>query len=134
MKKRVTELEENIQELKRLHHEAQERWSNADVNAALKGNIYKLFKEMIDQHKNSIIRANQRKLVKLNGENIKHPHPIKCYINLTKKTLTADQEELLDMGLNCHIMSKPRKFRKRLECEILLEQGFPTFLHSRPLC
>ena len=26
------------------------------------------------------------------------------------------------MGLNCHVMSKPRKFQKRIECEILIDE------------
>ena len=69
---------------------------------------------MMDQHRNSTIRSNQ------NGGKIKHPRPIKGYINLTDKTLTPDQE-LQNFGLNCHIKSKPKKHQKIVECEILLD-------------
>ncbi|KAK3883819.1 hypothetical protein Pcinc_011882 [Petrolisthes cinctipes] len=49
-------------------------------------------------------RSNQKKLVNINGGQIKH-QPTKGYINLTKKVLTPDQEELLNFGLNCLILS-----------------------------
>ncbi|KAK3894074.1 hypothetical protein Pcinc_002176 [Petrolisthes cinctipes] len=42
------------------------------------------------------------------------------YVNLTDTTLTPDQQDLLNMGLNCHYMTKPKPHRKRLEMEILL--------------
>ncbi|KAK3886248.1 hypothetical protein Pcinc_009602 [Petrolisthes cinctipes] len=42
------------------------------------------------------------------------------YVNLTGTTLTPDQQDLLNMGLNCHYMTKPKPHRKRLEMEILL--------------
>ncbi|KAK3896276.1 hypothetical protein Pcinc_000020 [Petrolisthes cinctipes] len=43
------------------------------------------------------------------------------YVNLTDTTLTPDQQDLLNMGLNCHYMTKPKPHRKRLEMEILLD-------------
>ncbi|KAK3892260.1 hypothetical protein Pcinc_003881 [Petrolisthes cinctipes] len=43
------------------------------------------------------------------------------YVNLTNTTLTPDQQDLLNMGLNCHYMTKPKPHRKRLEMEILLD-------------
>ncbi|KAK3886976.1 hypothetical protein Pcinc_008858 [Petrolisthes cinctipes] len=45
----------------------------------------------------------------------------KGYVNLTNTTLTPDQQDLLNMGLNCHYMTKPKPHRKRLEMEILLD-------------
>ena len=42
-------------------------------------------------------------------------------MNLTKKVLITDQEELLDMGLNCHVMKPPPKHTIKLECEILID-------------
>ena len=77
---------------------------------------------ILQQKKNSTIRANQQKLINLNGGQIKYPRPSCGCVNLTKKQLTPDQEELLNMGLNCHVMSKPRKFQKRIECEILIDE------------
>ncbi|XP_076069602.1 uncharacterized protein LOC143041516 [Oratosquilla oratoria] len=37
------------------------------------------------------------------------------YINLTDKHLTEDQEELLNLGLNCQVLSFPRPYQTRLE-------------------
>ena len=121
MKKRIAELHNKISLLQSTHSELEEKWAHTNINAALKENIDTLLKELIDQHKNSVIRANQNKLVKLNGGQVKYSRPLKGYINLTNKEVTRDQEELLNMGLNCHTMSKPKKFQKRIECEILID-------------
>ena len=121
MKKRITDLKSKISSLQSTHRELEEKWSRADINNACKENLDRLLKEILDQHKNSITRANQKKLVKLNGGQVKHPRPVNGYINLTHKEISKDQEELLNMGLNCHIMSKPKKFQKRIECEILID-------------
>ncbi|KAK3894976.1 hypothetical protein Pcinc_001269 [Petrolisthes cinctipes] len=45
----------------------------------------------------------------------------KRYVNLTDTTLTPDQQDLLNMGLNCHYMTKPKPHQKRLKMEILLD-------------
>ena len=121
MKTRVRELQDKIQELRPLYQELEEKWINSNIAAELKENLDSLFCAMIDQHRNSISRANQNKLIKLNGGQIRHARSIKGYVNLTSKSLTSDQEELLNLGLNCHMLSKPRKFQKRTECEILLD-------------
>ena len=63
---------------------------------------------------------NQKKLVALNDGSIKYPVPKPGFINLTEKALTTTQEELLNMGLNCHFQDKPHRLQKRLECEILI--------------
>lgn len=53
---------------------------------------------------------------------VKLPQPRKAFINLAPDLeLTEDQEELLNLGFNCHFMNKPRPHRKRLEMEILLD-------------
>ena len=49
------------------------------------------------------------------------PRPTTGFVNLSDVDLTPDQEELLNMGLNCHYLSNPRPHRKRLEIEVLLD-------------
>lgn len=78
-------------------------------------------KRFLYQLKHSTIQVNHNKLVKLNGGNIKYPCPVKRYASLTDKTYRQDQEDLFDLGLNCHILSIPKKFEKRLDCEVLLD-------------
>ena len=121
MKTRISELNEKIHELRPVQHELEEKWSCANIDDDLKKKIDTLFTKNIDQHKNSIIKKNQMKLINLNGGSVKFSRPANGYVNLTSKQLTPDQEELLNMGLNCHILSRPRKFQKRTECEILLD-------------
>ncbi|XP_076054504.1 uncharacterized protein LOC143033200 [Oratosquilla oratoria] len=43
------------------------------------------------------------------------------YINLTSYEPTPDQIKLLNLGLNCHVLKKPRRHQKRVEIEVLLE-------------
>ncbi|KAK3895647.1 hypothetical protein Pcinc_000570 [Petrolisthes cinctipes] len=76
---------------------------------------------MMESHKRAINSNIQRKLVNLNGGQLKYPCPPNGYTNLTNKTLTTDQEELLNFGLNCHIMKAPMKYENNLECEILID-------------
>ena len=74
------------------------------------------------QHRKGVEARNISKLTGLYGGNIKLPQPRTAFINLVPGLeLTDDQEELLNLGLNCHFMTKPRPHRKRLELEILLD-------------
>ncbi|KAK3881560.1 hypothetical protein Pcinc_013990 [Petrolisthes cinctipes] len=120
MKKRIVDLQAVLHQLQIQYQLVEQDWADNNVNTTLKENINEAFTEMMNRHRDSVIRSNQKKLVNLNGGQIKH-QPIKGYINLIKKVLTPDQEELLNFGLNCHILSKPRKHQKRLECEILID-------------
>ena len=120
MKRRIIELKSTIEELRQRLEETQAVWNQINIEEDLKNEVEAAFKNMIDVHRNSIIQQNQRKLVNLNGGSIKYPRPSPGYINLTNKPLTPAQEEILNMGLNCHIMSKPTKFQKRIECEMLI--------------
>ena len=117
-----------IREMKRLHFQLEEEvsstlqlWNNCNTGDASKEEINTAFRRMMESHEQAIISANQRKLVNLNGGQMKHPKPLNGFTNLTNKILTSDQEELLNFGLNCHIMKAPHKHTKRLECEILID-------------
>ena len=92
MKNRIAELRCKLQDLKPLHHKIKKDWDNADIDARIKKKIDTAFEEVILQHKNSTIRVNQQKLIKLNGGQIKYPRQSCGYINLTKEPLTVHQE------------------------------------------
>ena len=121
MKQRIRELQLKIEELEPQLKEQDEKWQKADIDVSVKETINTKLKEALDKHRHSIARANQNKLVRLNGGSIKHARPIDPYINLTDKALTQDQQEILNMGLNCHVLSRPSKFNKRVECEVLID-------------
>ena len=46
------------------------------------------------------------------------------YINLTDYQPSPGEEELLQYGLNCHVIEKPSTLDKRIEIESLLESIF----------
>ncbi|KAK3890998.1 hypothetical protein Pcinc_005080 [Petrolisthes cinctipes] len=51
---------------------AEQDWADNNVNTTLKENINEAFTEMMNRHRDSVVRSNQKKLVNLNGGQIKH--------------------------------------------------------------
>ena len=96
-------------------------WNLTSISEALRNEINHSLNALINQHRRGIEANNLRKLSNLYGGNLKIPKPIKGYINLANIELTPDQEDLLNKGLNCHFMSKPKPHRKRIEMEVLLD-------------
>ena len=121
MQKRVDDLKASIEELRSQLNDATRNWNQFEIDPILKNTIEESLSTIIEAHKNGILQQNHRKLVKLNGGSIKYPTPSPSFINTTNKELTPAQEELLNMGLNCHVLSKPAKHQKRVECEILID-------------
>ena len=99
----------------------EKEWNEAPIPTDIKNQINRKLKEMEEQHRRGVESGIVRKLSRLYGDSIKLPRPPSGYVNLSDHTLTKDQEELLDMGLNCHFLTKPRPHRKRLEIEVLLD-------------
>ena len=62
-----------------------------------------------------------RKLINLNGGKLRLPKLRRNYINLTEYEPSQDEEDLLQLGLNCHFADKPQPRQKRLEIEILMD-------------
>ena len=121
MKTRVIELQATLNELREQRQQIDEQWTNINISTDLRNRTDTALEEILTQHRNTKNKANQKKLVNLNGGQLKQRRQNCGYINLTDKTLTPEQEELLNFGLNCHILSRPNKFHKRTECEILIE-------------
>jgi len=60
MKKRIQELQTTIYELRTEFGEVERKWIATIINATLKETTDSAFKDMMDQHSNSI-RSNQKK-------------------------------------------------------------------------
>ena len=121
MRTRIREMKEMNKQLEDEASCALQLWNNCSTGDFPKEEVNRAFNRMMEAHEQAIISRNQRKLVNLNGGHMKYQRPLKGYTNLTDKSLTSDQEELLNFGLNCHIMKAPQKHCKRLECEILID-------------
>ena len=61
------------------------------------------------------------KLKRLYQGDIKLPEKHQGYINLSSIALTKEQDELLNLGLNCHLQSKRKLIDKKTELEILYQ-------------
>ncbi|XP_076047378.1 uncharacterized protein LOC143028910 [Oratosquilla oratoria] len=70
------------------------------INAEIRENINSLFNDIIDQHRSSTVRANQRKLTNLKRDNIKYPRPTKRHSKkrIECELLLDDVEELVERG------------------------------------
>ena len=113
------ELELLRQELRALNAE----WEAADVEPLLRDSINVALEDLTERHHASCLRRTQKKLADLNGGNLKVARPKAGYINLSDYQPSPTQEDLLNLGLNCHVLSKPRPYDKRLEIEVLLENA-----------
>ncbi|XP_076069256.1 uncharacterized protein LOC143041315 [Oratosquilla oratoria] len=111
----------DLTSLKEQLHEAETNWKYCDISQSTRDEINLALVEELDHHRRVAESRTRKKLIRLNKGNLKFPVPTTGYINMTNKTLTKDQEELLNFGLNCHVLSKPRPWDKRLETEILLD-------------
>jgi uncharacterized protein (DUF1778 family) len=74
-----------------------------------------------DTYDNSVKLRTLRKLNRLYRGDISLPHSTDGYINLSSHTLSKDQKELLNLGLNCHVISKFSKTKKQIELELLYD-------------
>ena len=63
----------------------------------------------------------RRKLAALYGGPIDVPRKFDQFINLSSVELTTTQKDFLNLGVNCHYISKPKPHAKRIELEILLD-------------
>ena len=121
------QLEEKQQELlrqKEEQHALQTRWfvlqepdDRQPIEAALK--------DVIERDYNRKAATIQRKIVRCNGGFLRIPQRSRrSYINLTDYHPTPEEEEVLQLGLNCHVVESPKDMDKRIEIESLLESIF----------
>ena len=96
------------------------QWSNLPVFTERQP-----IKDALQNLKNQDLRKKEqvilRKLIRLNGGKLKIPRNQRRYINLTQYQPDAEEEDLLQMGLNCHYIDKYDLKKKRLEVEVLLD-------------
>ena len=62
-----------------------------------------------------------KKLQNLYGGPILLPESKQCYINLSDRSLSEDEKEFLNLGLNCHTYSKFDPYKKKVELELLYD-------------
>ena len=74
------------------------------------------------RYENVIQARHQKKLWNLNGGPVRNEETKDGYVNLSKKTLTEKQKQLLNYGLKCHYIKQPKKEAKRMETEVLIDR------------
>ena len=120
VERQLRQKEEEVQQHNITLASRYEEWYKQDVPEDLRNRVEALLQEEISQHRTTTMDRTQRKLIKLNGGHLRTPQPTPGFINLSNKILNEDQTELLNLGLNCHVISNPRPYQKRLEIETLM--------------
>ena len=116
------QLEGGAIEVTKLIEENQKRRANI-TNLVQDIELRKKIFETIDRNAEKVrfqTHTNMlKKLQKLYGGPIFLPQNRKCFINLSKRKLSIEEEEFLNLGLNCHLYSKFDPYKKKVELEML---------------
>ena len=116
------QLEAGKQELVKLREENEQRRTtitNTITDETLRSNILQTISNNAAKVRQQTQRTMLRKLQKLYGGPVLLPQGKQCYINLTQRNISPEEEEFLNLGLNCHTYSKFDPYKKKVELEIL---------------
>jgi PHD/YefM family antitoxin component YafN of YafNO toxin-antitoxin module len=95
------------------------QWDNCDVPVDTRKKVEEELLKITEQHRLVTETRTTKKILALGGRIRKCKAP-EGYINLTDLELTPKQKEFLNLGLNCHYITKPQIHSKRVEIEMLL--------------
>ena len=120
--------------LKKRLQEAQDRLQKADEEKAALWTTFTIedgprrqaaieYLDEYQHHQQWIANTRiQKKLTILHRGPVRNERPAQGFINLSTKTLSSQQEKLLNLGLNCHFIRRPHPESKRIEIECLIDR------------
>ena len=111
-----------LSELKAKLVAANQTFESLPVSADLVTRTKVALKELEIYHTSVLRTKIQKKLTRLNGSKIPLPDHRDCFINLSSHKLSQDETDLLNLGINCHVLSKRRHHEKKTELELLYQQ------------
>ncbi|XP_076030410.1 uncharacterized protein LOC143018709 [Oratosquilla oratoria] len=97
------------------------QWREVDVNDDTRNSIDAALSMLADNHLTASRKRIGRKLASLYGGPVEVPKPVDQFLNLSSITLTEMQRKFLNLGLNCHYISRPSPLAKRIELEMLID-------------
>ncbi|XP_076044793.1 uncharacterized protein LOC143027395 [Oratosquilla oratoria] len=98
-----------------------QQWDDKNVPDDLRTSINTVLQDLSATHFAKVKRRTGRKLSALYGGPLELPTRFDHFLNLSSITLTEKQKEFLNLGLNCHYMSREKPINKRIELEIWLD-------------
>ena len=117
--RQLLEKQQLVRSLKDEVYQVKKQWR--DIQQEYRSNIHRILKDLAKQDYNKKEKTILRKLNNLNGGKLCLPKKTERYINLTSYTPSPAEEELLQLGLNCHFADKPKPINKRVEVEVLID-------------
>jgi len=92
------------------------------VQCRLKFDAYMCFLSRLCERRTMEVRIkHERKLCQLYGEKLPTKEVISKVVNLTNIVIDNEINEILELGLNCHLKTKPSPLVKKIEIEKLYE-------------
>ena len=124
MRRQLKEKQEELRQLHEKHAALHARWSALqELNA--RQTIEDSLQQLVENDYTRRAATIQHKLIRCNGGFIRIlKRRGQTYINLTEYQPTPEEDEFLQLGLNCHVAEKPKEMDKRIEVEALLESIF----------
>ena len=113
---------QSLRELYVSYSEALVQFNSLGLSDDVHDSVLTALRSQADAHRDVVRTRVQRKLAKLYGSKIAVPETKDCFINLSDHTLTDDERELLNLGLNCHYLPKVSRQKKKAELELLYQQ------------
>ena len=115
--KKLILVEQLTKELSNLHI----IWNNQDIPQHFRTTVNSCLDSQVNDHLTQTRRRVAKKLEVLYGGPIETASHNDKFINLSNVSLTPSQTKLLNLGLNCPYLTKPKPFDKRVNLEILLD-------------
>ena len=117
--RQLQEKQQLIRSLKEEIHQVKAQWK--DIQQEDRSDIHQVLKDLTAQDYTKKEKTILHKLNNLNGGKLRLPKKTERYVNLTQYTPTPAEEDLLQLGLNCHFADRPKPINKRVEVEVLID-------------
>ena len=116
------QIEQKQDQLKNLTAEldkAMDDFRSCNIATSLRDNFERALQHSLSMHANATETRVTKKLSRLYGGKMLLPENTDGYVNLSDFSLSADQKEFLNLGLNCHYTPKFKRSEKTAELEML---------------
>ena len=110
-----------VQQLRSELQAAELDWNSQTIPSETRSSINTTLENISTKHHLDARRRIGRKLANLYGGPVEIPQQANQFINLSSVILSKEQQQFLNLGLNCHFMSNPPQLAKKIELEMLLD-------------
>ena len=111
----LTRKEELVAELKHQETQLRAQWNQQDVSPTVRNAVNNVLDTIMEKHSHEARQRIGKKLSTMYGAPLEPSTMKDQFINLSNTDLSPNQRKLLNLGINCHYMNKPKPYSKRIE-------------------